>query len=340
MQNIEEIRHKYFIECKKIISGLLYTENYESLIENKFKVEELTEKISFLKLLNENPELFNVQTKEIINEAELPGSAFYSEELENIVGEELVDEEEFYEETTAEETAPVFEFALNEEPVTDAVEEPTALEETETLVVNEEPIVSEFVELEEVAKEELILEATHSEETYERNVAEIEKSIDEEEDRRKIVDFEKHEEPAEKEKIFEETVVQKKPAEKKFKLAHIKGLKSVQSLFDDDPLENETPLEEPKSTGSILKSNVPTDFMEAEKPKPEFKLDLNDRIAFTKVLFNGSQTDLNEAVTTLNGFKTLEEAKEYLSDIYYKKNWKKADEYAQRLWSLVENKFQ
>ncbi len=340
MQNIEEIRHKYFIECKKIISELLYIENYESLIENKFKVEELTEKISFLKLLNENPELFNVQTSEIINEAELPGSAFYSEELENIVGEELVDEEEFYEETTAEETAPVFEFALNEEPVTDAVEEPTALEETETLVVNEEPIVSEVVELEEVAKKELILEATHSEEAYERNVAEIEKSIDEEEDRRKIVDFEKHEEPAEKEEIFEETVVQKKPAEKKFKLAHIKGLKSVQSLFDDDPLENETPLEELKPAGSILKSNVRTDFMEAEKPKPEFKLDLNDRIAFTKVLFNGSQTDLNEAVTTLNSFKTLEEAKEYLSDIYYKKNWKKADEYAQRLWSLVENKFQ
>jgi hypothetical protein len=37
-----------------------------------------------------------------------------------------------------------------------------------------------------------------------------------------------------------------------------------------------------EDTGSILKSNIPTHFMEAEKLKPEFKLDLNDRIAFSK----------------------------------------------------------
>ena len=79
--------------------------------------------------------------------------------------------------------------------------------------------------------------------------------------------------------------------------------------------------------------------MEAEKPKPQFKLDLNDRIAFTKTLFGGSQSELNEVVGNLNSFKTLEEAKEYLSDLYYQKKWSKVDEYAQRLWILVENKF-
>jgi hypothetical protein len=29
----------------------------------------------------------------------------------------------------------------------------------------------------------------------------------------------------------------------------------------------------------------------------------------------------------------------YLSEVYYDKGWEKVDEYAQRLWSLVENKF-
>ncbi|MDQ1098197.1 MULTISPECIES: hypothetical protein [Chryseobacterium] len=131
--------------------------------------------------------------------------------------------------------------------------------------------------------------------------------------------------------------------EKKIRLAHIKGIKAVQSLFDDDHLHHKIPEDKPAGikpdTGSILKTNIPTDFMEAEKSRPEFKLDLNDRIAFTKTLFAGSQTDLNEVIGNLNSFKTLEEAKEYLSDLYYERKWNKVDEYAQRLWILVENKF-
>lgn len=133
--------------------------------------------------------------------------------------------------------------------------------------------------------------------------------------------------------------------EKKIKLAHIRGLKNIQTLFDDDPLERETPHEKveipvvKEDTGSLIKTNIPTQFMEAEKPKPEFKLDLNDRIAFTKVLFNGSQTDLNDSIAELNRCKNIDEAKEYLSELYYDKNWEKVDEYAQRLWVLVENKF-
>ncbi|WP_394665016.1 hypothetical protein [uncultured Chryseobacterium sp.] len=132
--------------------------------------------------------------------------------------------------------------------------------------------------------------------------------------------------------------------DKKIKLANIKGLKAVQSLFEDDHLERVStektiPVEKKEDPGSILKTNIPTEFMEAEKKKPEFKLDLNDRIAFTKTLFGGSQTELNEVVNNLNSFRTLEEAKEYLSDLYYAKKWSKVDEYAQRLWILVENKF-
>ncbi|WP_265426726.1 hypothetical protein [Chryseobacterium sp. YIM B08800] len=133
--------------------------------------------------------------------------------------------------------------------------------------------------------------------------------------------------------------------EKKIKLAHIRGLKNIQTLFDDDPLERETPHEKveipvvKEDIGSLIKTNIPTQFMEAEKPRPEFKLDLNDRIAFTKVLFNGSQTDLNDSIAELNRCKNIDEAKEYLSELYYDKNWEKVDEYAQRLWVLVENKF-
>ena len=127
--------------------------------------------------------------------------------------------------------------------------------------------------------------------------------------------------------------------DKKFKLANIKGLKVAKTLFDDDPLEQEeTPISSPKS-GSLLKNNVSTDYMEAPKPKPDFKLDLNDRIAFSQHLFGGSQSELNEVVNKLNSFTTIEKAQEFLSDIYYEKDWKKVDNYAQRLWTLVENRF-
>ncbi len=165
-------------------------------------------------------------------------------------------------------------------------------------------------------------------------------------DRRKIVEIDKPQVEKEihpSDESFEN--LEEYHQEKKIRLANIKGLKAVQTLFDDDPLERGLPEEKAavpvakEDTGSILKTNIPTDFMEAEKPKPQFKLDLNDRIAFTKTLFGGSQSELNEVVANLNSFRTLEEAKEYLSDLYYQKKWSKVDEYAQRLWILVENKF-
>jgi len=167
-------------------------------------------------------------------------------------------------------------------------------------------------------------------------------------DRRKIVEIDKHAPENDTERHASDESFEDLDAyheEKKIRLANIKGLKAVQSLFDDDPLERDIPKEKPpvlserEDLGSILKTNIPTHLMEAEKTKPEFKLDLNDRIAFSKMLFGGSQTDLNDTVAQLNHFKNLEEAKEYLSDLYYERKWSKVDEYAQRLWILVENKF-
>ncbi|MCW3167804.1 hypothetical protein OMO38_04605 [Chryseobacterium sp. 09-1422] len=174
---------------------------------------------------------------------------------------------------------------------------------------------------------------------------EAEAVINEDADRRKIVEIDKPVNESEKpasDESFENLEAYRQ--EKKIRLANIRGLKNIQTLFDDDPLEREVPQEKPapvvkEETGSLLKTNIPTDYMEADKQKPEFRLDLNDRMAFTKLLFGGSQTDLNQAVTELNRCRNLEEAKEYLSELYYDRKWNKVDEYAQRLWILVENKF-
>jgi hypothetical protein len=173
--------------------------------------------------------------------------------------------------------------------------------------------------------------------------------VEAETSRGKIVDIETPASSIEKEGLASDESfenLEKYHQDKKIRLSNIRGLKAVQTLFDDDHLETENIQEKPveiqkEDTGSLLKTNISTDYMEKEKEKskPEFRLDLNDRIAFSKMLFGGSQSELNEVVADLNSFKNLEQAKEYLSDLYYDKKWDKVDEYAQRLWILVENKF-
>ena len=188
-------------------------------------------------------------------------------------------------------------------------------------------------------KEQPIAEVPNDD--YEARLAEKEAKLKElEENRRKIVEFSKENtQPKENTQKVYESQTQAESHDKKFKLAHIKGLKIAKSLFDDDHLEEEEKPVPVQTSGSLLKNNVPTDYMEAPKPKPEFKLDLNDRIAFSQYLFNGSQSELNQVVSILNSFNSLEKAKEFLSDIYYERDWKKVDNYAQRLWTLVENRF-
>lgn len=114
---------------------------------------------------------------------------------------------------------------------------------------------------------------------------------------------------------------------RKIKLAQIKNIKT-QSLFDEELLA-ETEQTNPEPPKNTLKPAPTTDF----------KLDLNDRLAFTKMLFGGSQVELNDTINRLNTFDDLDAAREYLSDVYYERNWDKVDEYAQRLWTLVESKF-
>ena len=316
MQNLEDLKEKIFFEAKNILDTLSKITSSEELLLKKDLIEDLNERVSFLRILDKNEDLFSLNVEESNDQN--------AEESDSKPTLEVVTEREIEEEV-------IFTNELNE--------------------INEDEIT-------EVAPEKEVLnqeteETVTFEEEYQKNLAEKEKELNDlEERRRTIVEFEKEQpEPKLVESIQPEelSTIQKQHQEeaKKFKLANIKGLKTIEPLFDDDPLEKiqETKSEKIQETevledkGSILKSNIPTDFMEAEKPKPEFRLDINDRIAFTKTLFDGSQTELNATINQLNAFKTIEEAKEFLSEEYYNRKWDKHEEFAQRLWSLVENKF-
>jgi len=319
-----------FIDEERILADA-EPENDDDLDEDVFHNEATEEEAVFNNQLNEIDEFENE-----ISDDQGDTSSFDEEENIRDNFETNIKNEE---KTEITETIPsIFD--------TEPIEEDLLIEENEALFTVSEAIIEHGEMAADTANVESIVTEIRQEAAVEEK--EEQTILAEINDRRKIVEIDRPIPVKEKDipasdESFENLEAYQQ--EKKIKLAHIKGLKAVQTLFDDDhlertlPSEQIAPTEKKEETGSILKTNIPTDFMEAEKKKPEFKLDLNDRIAFTKTLFGGSQSELNEVVNNLNSFRTLEEAKEYLSDLYYSKKWSKVDEYAQRLWILVENKF-
>lgn len=315
---------------------------------NLISVEDFEEENKVAEFVVEETEIHDIfddvsEVEEVHSFAEIDAREDLLEEqvLENEAVNEIVEvqNEEQVEQVISDISTPinVTEDIINESQETIETQTPEEIlleEATEKLEPMQDSQFSFAME-----KEQPIAEVSNDD--YEARLAEKEAKLKElEENRRKIVEFSKENtQPKENTQKVYESQTQAESHDKKFKLAHIKGLKIAKSLFDDDHLEEEEKPVPVQTSGSLLKNNVPTDYMEAPKPKPEFKLDLNDRIAFSQYLFNGSQSELNQVVSILNSFNSLEKAKEFLSDIYYERDWKKVDNYAQRLWTLVENRF-
>lgn len=317
MQTLQDIQDKIFFETKSMLETIGKINSKDELLSNRALFAEVTDRIAFLRILEKNEDSFNQDLVPEISSDQII--------VDNTIINEANDQIEFEESDFAEdiiEEEVIFNASLN-----DSDEEIQIAEIDESnLSENEIPLIVEQEEAD-----------------YAERVAKKERDFEQmEERRRKIVEFSKHESIAEE--LIENSVAQpeslQEQGEKKFKLANIKGLKVVQHLFDNDPIEEEeSPEKSTVDPGSLLKTNVKTDFMEAERKKPEFRLDLNDKVAFSKSLFAGNDEELKLTIEKLNSFDNLDDAKHYLSEVYYLKDWSKVDEFAQRLWNLVESKF-
>lgn len=317
----------------------------EFIINNPPTQEELIDNSEDLDLLD-NQILAEVHQEELIDEKEESDE----EKLEDESDDSLdLSDNEMFKDDESDDIKPIE--VLNIEPeeiIEESAEKPMfeVQEESQFSFAMEKAEVAEVISEEEV-KEQFISEISISEhkDAIDDRISDKEKAfLESEERRRQVIESSKHHieevisETKEEETQPENGEVDNEAQEKKFKLANIKGVSKT--LFDDEHLI-EKPLQEEKipDTGSLIKNNMPTDIMEAAKPKQEFRLDLNDKIAFTQHLFNNSQMDLNHVINRLNDYENLEDAKQFLSDLYYERNWNKVDSYAQRLWTLVENKF-
>ncbi len=308
MQKIQDLQDKLFFECKNILDSISKISTKEELLIKHDLFLELTNRITVLKFIEKNEADLtpNVESNEILN-THLPSPEEYPEEPDNKpeLEEEVIFNNELNE-ISIEETPSIDIQFLNpeetqnvEEEVLIETETPQEIEEVTPQLEDEKPIAHTAEETSEPQHK--------NEETLQEEIEEAIENIEE---------------------STEENIEENEseyPTEKKIKLAKIKPLSHIEPLFNEETLEE------------ITKQKA--EQHQNKKARREFALDLNDRIAFSKHLFGGSQVELNEVVKKLNSFEDIDSAKEFLSDMYYEKNWDKVDEIAQRLWYLVEDKF-
>jgi len=100
-----------------------------------------------------------------------------------------------------------------------------------------------------------------------------------------------------------------------------------------------------------LKDTIPVDVMANlfepvkgaslnDTLQTNIQIGLNDRIAFVKNLFEGSQEDFNRVISQLNTFKTEKEAKKFINKIVKPDyNWSEQEDLENRLTAIIERRF-
>lgn len=228
---------------------------------------------------------------------------------EEIISEEILEKEEVTEEPVAEDVEDTLEIINEEEGMVEAAIEEVIVEETSEIISEE-------------ATEEILAEEETLEET-----------------------------PTLFEPIADEAIEEAKPT-----LHEIIG----EGFQDLEFIKVETKKEETLTTTEIISENqeivkevvsVITESIQQKAVKPAASLNdvlnkgitfgLNDRIAFVKHLFAGSNEDFNRVVSQLNTFETHEEALQFIEDLVKPDydQWVGKDEYAQRFLQIIEKNF-
>ncbi|QXP65897.1 hypothetical protein [Polaribacter sp. AHE13PA] len=215
-------------------------------------------------------------------------------------------------------------FAVDIEPVKEDIEE-----ETVTFYEIEEEGVTLPVEdqIEEELAEELVIEEAE-EDAEEEIEEEIEEDVKEEV---KVVVEEIIEQPFDE--IEDIIFAEPAPVEVKeeVKIEESKTLSLEEELQDTISVDQmatlfDIPAAAPKSLNDRFSANI--------------QIGLNDRIAFVKNLFDGSQEDFNRVVSQLNTYGTEKEALKFINKMVKPDyDWSSQQELETRFIEIVERKF-
>ncbi|MFC2109583.1 hypothetical protein ACFLRU_00910 [Bacteroidota bacterium] len=214
--------------------------------------------------------------------------------------------------------------------------EETISDLTTDIPVEKEKVLEEPVDLEPILVEESIGDLT----------TEVPVKIIEEEN---ISEKSKNVEPI----LVEESIsdlTTEAPVEEKV----VEEKEEVPNLFS---IKEEVPVKKAKMTleeelKDTISVDVATDIFENSvrlEPKKSLndtltqaniQIGLNDRIAFVKNLFDGSQEDFNRVVSQLNSFKKEKEALKFINKMVKPDyDWSEKEEYEERFIVLIQRKF-
>ncbi|TXD45955.1 hypothetical protein [Polaribacter sp. IC073] len=156
----------------------------------------------------------------------------------------------------------------------------------------------------------------------------------------------------EKEEVISEYLEVEKVAEVEQPFDDLEGL-----IFGDTKPTNFK--DDPKDVGGFkaltleeeLQDTIPVDVMANlfepvipsslnNRLQKNIQIGLNDRIAFVKNLFEGSQEDFNRVISQLNTIKTEKEAKKFITKMVKPDyNWSEQEELEERLMAIVARRF-
>lgn len=230
------------------------------------------------------------------------------------------------------------------------------VEEEKIHIESEKEVVSNLI-VEVEKKEELISEEIKVEKPIER----IEENVQKEEllEKRKVHHLEEYlkegfeqeaDEIAEKviqginEEIITNDIIEQ-PFDELEELLHGDAEDVKNDVKDVGERKTPTLEDELQDTISV---DVMTDLFTKAEPKKSLndhfqqtiQIDLNDRIAFVKHLFDGDQNDFNRVISQLNTFKTEKEAKKFINKMIKPDyDWSEKEEYENRLLEIIERRF-
>lgn len=173
----------------------------------------------------------------------------------------------------------------------------------------------------EVFEEELTIK---EEPKLEKEITEIDRLIEKE------IEFVKPEEIQETQEVS--TVVEEKEEKQVERKVDYVGI--------ENELENAVPID---VAVNILENAVRLDdkktLNDIIHKQKNLQIDLNDRIAFVKNLFGGSQEDFNRVLSQLNTMSSEKEARNFLKLVKKEYDWGDKETYEERLYTLIEKKF-
>ncbi len=238
------------------------------------------------------------------------------------------------------------------EEVLESIEEST-VEKTEQIVEEElESIVEDNLE-EKYEKEEDVTE--NVEEVFAEKLEEpIKQIVEEKVDN--ITEESGNEAVEEQKNVIDNTIEEVIEEKKKVEEIEEQPFEELENLlFGEKDVKNDADFIEELKAPTLeeeLKDTLPVDVMANlfQKVEPKktvndhlqntIQIDLNDRIAFVKHLFNGNQTDFNRVISQLNTFKTEKEAKGFINRMIKPDyNWSDKEEYENRLLEIIERRF-